>query len=107
MAAARKRATRKNSPLVIVSGNPPRRVKPERVSGNVVAIIYVRDDNKGRYIHGFGDADIHIADVKGGVLIKGLKSRTRVAADALPDGSWHLYNLDGKSLHQEFPDGSA
>lgn len=99
------RQLERNSPLVIVTGNPPRRAKRDRMSDDVIAILYRRRDDGSCRIHGFGDADLSLAEHRGEIRIRGLRQDTRVAMDALPDGSLHVFSKKGKPLWGEFPDG--
>lgn len=101
------RTLKRNSPLIIVSGNPPRAVVRDRMSDHAVAILYMRKDDGSYRVHGFGDADLDLATVRGEVRIRGLKQHTRVAMDALPDGSLHMYSTQGKPLWGELPDGNT
>jgi hypothetical protein len=66
-----------------------RRKKSRIISHNVQAVLYLRDDDGEPYVHGFGDADLHLRTNTrtGAVTIGNMKVRTGVEAVLLDDGS--------------------
>lgn len=86
------------NPALLVFGNP-RKKQGTRMSGNVLAVLYVHDDDGEQYAHGFGDAvlDLH-TQRDGTVTIGGLSDATDVEMIAQDDGSVVLRGTHGQQL---------
>lgn len=94
------------NPALVVFGNPgrgKRRVSGKKFSGNVLAVIYVHDEDGERYIHGFDDARLDLKTMRDGtVQISGLADESDVAMVALDDGSVLLRGEHGQRLWDRF-----
>lgn len=97
------------NPALVVFGNPRKGVRKnpattgEKFSGNVLAVIYVHDEDGDNYVHGFADARLDLKTLDDGtVQIAGLPDETDVEMLANPDGSVTLRGGHGQRLWKHF-----
>lgn len=86
------------NPSLLVFGNP-RKKRGTRMSGNVLAVLYVHDDDGEQYAHGFGNAELELNTRRDGtVTIGGLSDGTDVEMIAQDDGTVLLRGVHGQRL---------
>lgn len=91
------------NPALLVFGNPGKRGKSQRMSSNVLAVLYVHDDDGEHYAHGFANAELDLDTARDGtVQIRGLPDTTDVEMLALDDGSVLIRGKHGQRLWDDF-----
>lgn len=69
------------------------------MSRNVLAVLYIHEDDGEQYAHGFGDAQLDLDTQRNGtVTIGGLLERTDVEMIAQDDGTVLLRGTHGQRL---------
>ena len=97
------RGVHRNPSPLLVFANPKGKRGAQKFSSNVLAVLYVHDDDGENYAHGFANAELDLETLHDGtVKLGGLPTDTGVEMIAQSDGSVLLRGKHGQRLWDTF-----